>query len=74
MCAYARRRKYILLKSKPVGSFSFIVKLENVLGLLEGYAKVTYGMQHKLILVRKSDDDAIYKLGDPAADGRVKLS
>ena len=59
--AFARRREYIIQKSKPVGSFSFIVELENVFGFAEDYDKVTYGMRHKLTLVRKTDDDAITK-------------
>ena len=72
--AFARQREYIILKSKPVGSFSFIVELENVFGFVEDYDKVTYGMRHKLTLVRKSDDDAIFKAADAVPNGKVKLS
>lgn len=72
--AFARRREYIILKSVPVGSFSFIVELENVFGFVEDYDKVTYGMRHKLTLVRKSDDDAIYKATAGLTNGKVKLS
>ena len=72
--AFARRREYIILKPVPVGSFSFIVELENVFGFVEDYDKVTYGMRHKLTLVRKSDDDAIYKAAAGVTNGKVKLS
>jgi hypothetical protein len=72
--AFARRREYIIQKSVPVGSFSFIVELENVFGFVEDYDKVTYGMRHKLTLVRKSDDDAIYKAAAAVPSGKVKLS
>ena len=65
---FARRRQYIILKSKPVGSFSFIIDLERVFGFVEDYDKVTYGMRHKLTLVQKNDDDAIFKAADAAAD------
>ena len=72
--AFARRREYIIQKSNPIGSFSFIVELENVFGFVEDYDKVTYGMRHKLTLVRKSDDDAIYKGNAQLGNGKVKLS
>ena len=38
--AFARRREYILTKSKPKGSFSFILELENHNGFVEDYDKV----------------------------------
>ena len=69
--AFQRRKEYITLKSDPKGSFSFIIEMENLSGFVEDYDKVVYGMRHKLTLVRKADDDAIYKLnGD---DGKVFL-
>ena len=71
--SFARRKEYIIGKSNPRGSFSFIVELENVFGFVEDYDKVTYGMRHKLTLVRKGDDDAILR-GNTADAGKVKLS
>ena len=44
---YVARKKYIIADSVPVGTFSFIIELENVFGFVEDYAKVTYGMRHK---------------------------
>ena len=71
--AFQRRREYILTKSKPKGSFSFILELENTSGFVEDYDKVVYGMRHKITLVRKSDDDAIMRA--KACDaGKVKLT
>ena len=71
--AFAKRKEYILTKSKPVCSFSFITDLENQSGLVEDYDIVVYGMRHKLTLVRKADDDAIFR-GDGVVDGKVKLT
>ena len=68
-----KRKDYIITKSDPKGSFSFIVELENVFGFVEDYDKVTYGMRQKLTLVRKDDNDALHKKGVTAL-GRVKLS
>ena len=70
---FIRRKEYITGKSVPKGSFSFIIELENQIGFVEDYDKVVYGMRHKLTLVRKSDDDAIFRANgvDP---GKVKLT
>ena len=70
--AFAKRKEYIISKSNPIGSFSFIVELENVFGFVEDYDKVTYGMRQKLTLVRKNDNDAIYRIKGDA--GKVRLS
>ena len=47
------RKEYIIKTSVPVGTFSFMIELENVFGFVEDYAKVTYGMRHRLTLVLK---------------------
>ena len=71
---WKKRHEYIIGKADPKGSFSFIVELENMFGFAEDYDKVTYGMRHKLTLVRKGDDDAIYRAAATSAPGKVKLS
>ena len=58
---YEARKKYIIGDSVPVGTFSFMIELENVFGIVEDYAKVTYGIRHRLTLVRKGDNDAILR-------------
>ena len=70
---YEARKKYIIGDSVPVGTFSFIVELENVFGFVEDYSKVIYGMRQKLTLVRKSDNDAIIR-GTTVAAGKVNLT
>ena len=70
---YEARKKYIIAKSNPIGTFSFIVELDNVFGFVEDYSKITYGMRHKLTLVRKSDNDAIIRASGVAA-GKVNLT
>ena len=59
---FRRRKEYIIAKFDPHGSFSFAIELENLFGFCEDYDKVVYGMRDKLILVRKSNDDAIFKI------------
>ena len=58
-------RHELTSKANPIGSFSFIVELENIFGFCEDYDKVLYGMRHKLSLVRTSDDDAILRVAAP---------
>ena len=70
---YEARKKYIIAKSVPVGTFSFIIELENVFGFMEDYDKVTYGMRQKLTLVRKGDNDAIIR-NTAAGAGKVNLT
>ena len=70
---YEARKKYIIANSVPIGTFSFIVELENVFGFFEDYDKVTYGMRQKLILVRKGDNDAIFR-ADGVDAGKVNLT
>ena len=70
---FEARKKYIIAKSVPIGTFSFIVEMENVFGFVEDYSKITYGMRHKLTLVRKGDNDAIFRAGTVDA-GKVNLT
>ena len=70
---YEARKKYIIAKSVPVGTFSFIIELENVFGFAEDYGKVIYGMRQKLTLVRKGDNDAIIR-NTAAGAGKVNLT
>ena len=70
---FGRRREYIIAKSDLHGSFSFAIELENLFGFCEDYDKVVYGMRHKLTLVRKSNDDAIFKVA-ATSKGKVQLT
>ena len=69
---FARCQEYIISKSVPHGSFSFVVELENLFSFCEDY-EVVYGMQHKLTLVRKNNDDAIQRTRAAGA-GKVQLT
>ena len=71
--AFARRKEHNIEKSDSHGSFSFAIELENLFGFCEDYDKVVYGMRHKLTLVRKSNDDAIFKIA-ATAEGKVELT
>ena len=61
------RQDYIIKSTDPKGTFSFRIPLRHIFGFCEDYDKIVYGMKQTLTLVRKSDDDAIFR--DAAAGG-----
>ena len=67
------RQENIIRKPDPNGTFSFGVPLKHVFGFCDDYENVVYGFKHQLTLVRKGDNDAIFRAA--AADaGKVVLS
>lgn len=67
---FAVRQAYLIRKPDAKGTFSFIIPLKHIFGFCDDYDKIVYGLKHTLTLVRKSDDDAIYRtppVGDDAA-------
>ena len=64
----------IIKKPNHEGSFSFAIHLEHIFGFCEDYDKVLNGLRHTLTLVKKSDNNAIFKAAAVANAGKVKLS
>ena len=67
---FAVRQAYLIRKPDAKGTFSFIIPLKHIFGFCDDYDKIVYSLKHTLTLVRKSDDDAIYRtppVGDDAA-------
>jgi len=70
---FAARQRHLIQKPDPKGTFSFRVPLENIFGFSDDYEKVVYGFKHQLTLVRKGDNDVIFRAA--AADaGKVVLT
>ena len=46
--------------------------MKHIFGFCEDYDKIVYGFKHSLTLVKKTDDDAIFR-GAAADDGKVSL-
>ena len=67
------RHGYIIKSPAPKGTFSFRIPLKHIFGFAEDYDKIVYGFRHVLTLVRKSDDDAIFRL-TAAGAGKITLS
>ena len=70
---FAVRHGYLVKKPDPKGTFSFRIPLKHIFGFAEDYEKIVYGFRHVLTLVRKSDDDAIFRAAAAGA-GKVTLS
>ena len=69
---FAVRQGYIIKTPNPKGTFSFRVPLKHIFGFCEDYTKIVYGLKQTLTLVRKSDDDAIFRIA-AAGGGKVAL-
>jgi hypothetical protein len=69
---FAARQAYLIKEPTAKGTFSFIVPLKHIFGFCDDYDKVVYGFKHTLTLVRKSDDDAIFRAAAAAA-GKVNI-
>lgn len=70
---FAVRQAYLIQKPTAKGTFSFVVPLKHIFGFCEDYDKIVFGVKHTLTLVRKSDDNAIFRANGAAA-GKVMLS
>ena len=68
---FAARHTYLIQSSTVKGTFSFRISLKYIFGFCEDYDKIVYGLRHRLTLVRKTDDDAIFRA---AADDAGKVS
>src|SRR6218665_144184 len=69
---FAVRQAYLVQKPTAKGTFSFIVPLKHIFGFCDDYNKIVYGFKHTITLVRKADDDAIFR-DNAAAAGKVNL-
>ena len=70
---FAIRQACLIQKPTAKGTFSFVVPLKHIFGFADDYTKVIYGFKHTLTLVRKTDDDAIFRANGVAA-GKINLS
>ena len=69
---FATRHAYLIQSPIVNGTFSFRIPLKHIFGFCEDYDTIVYGLRHSLTLVRKTDDDAIFR-GAAAGAGKVSL-
>ena len=70
---FKNRQNYIITQSEDKGTFSFCIPLKHIFGFCDDYDKVLYGFKHTLTLVRKDDNNAIFRTAATAA-GKVNLN
>ena len=63
---------YLIQSPTVKGTFSFRIPLKHIFGYCDDYNKIVYGLKHSLTLVRKTDDDAIFRRAAAGA-GKVSL-
>ena len=69
---FAARHAYLIQAPTVKGTFSFRIPLKHIFGFSEDYDTIVYALKHKPTLVRKTDDDAIFR-GATAGAGKVSL-
>ena len=69
---FATRYTYLIQSPTVKGTFSFRIPMKHIFGFCEDYDKIVSGLKYNLTLVRKTDDDAIFR-GAAAGAGKVSL-
>ena len=70
---FAVRQRFLIQSPDPKGSCQCAIPRRHIFGFTDDYTKVTYGMRDTLQLIRKDDNDALFRTA--AADaGKVVLS
>ena len=69
---FAVRHAYLIQSPTVKGTFSFKIPMKHIFGFCEDYDKIVYGLKPNLTLVRKTDDDTIFR-GAAAGAGKVSL-
>ena len=69
---FVARYAYLIQSPTVNGIFSFRIPLKHIFCFCEDYDKIVYGLKHSLILFRKTDDDAIFRVAAAGA-GKVSL-
>ena len=70
---FAARQQFLIRSPDPKGSFQCIIPMKHIFGFMGDYTKVTYGMRDTLQLIRKGDDDSLFRTA-AAGVGKVVLS
>ena len=69
---FAAKHAYLIQLPTVKGTFCFRIPMKHIFGFCEDQDKIMYGLKHSLTLVRKTDDDAIFR-GATTGAGKVGL-
>ena len=70
---FAIRQRFLIQSPGPKGSFQCAIPMRHIFGFTDDYTEVTYGMRDTLQLIRKDDNDALFRTAGAGA-GKVVLS
>ncbi|XP_065682356.1 uncharacterized protein LOC136095555 [Hydra vulgaris] len=70
---FSARQQFIIQKPTTKGSFELSIPLRHIFGFCDDYDKVFYGLKHELFLLRRNDDNAIFRAVGVAA-GKVNIT
>ena len=58
---FAAMYAYLIQSPTVKGAFAFRIPMKHIFGFYEDYDKIVYGFKYSLTLVRKTDDDAVFR-------------
>ena len=70
---FTARQQFLIRSPDPKGSFQCAIPMKHIFGFMDDYTKVIYGMRDTLQLIRKDDDDSLFRTA-AAGVGKVVLS
>ena len=70
---FAVCQRFLIQNSEPKDSFQCAIPIRHIFGFVDNYAKATYEMRETLQLIRKDDNDALFRTAAAGA-GKVVLS
>ena len=70
---FAIRQRFLIQSPDANGSFQCVIPMRHIFGFTDDYTKVTYWMRDTLQLIRKDDNDALFRTACAGA-GKVVLS
>ena len=69
---FAIRQRFLIQNPDPKDSLQCAILMKHIFGFMDDYTKVTYGMRDTLQLIRKDDNDALFRT-HAAGAGKVVL-
>ena len=70
---FAIRQRFLIQSPGTKGSFQCAIPMKHIFGFMDDYTKVTYRMRDTLHLIRKGDNDALFRT-NAAGAGKVVSS
>ena len=70
---FGARQQFLIRSADPKSSFQCAIPMKHIFDFMDDYTKATYGMRDTLHLIRKGDDDSLFRIAAVGV-GKVVLS